>query len=95
MSVRSLGSAVPASPAATHRRRIGLDPSAVHDHRLGTCIWTVTSLARPLPATYRTGRTHLDGGITFTPGGTALVGPNNHWANRAQNPLVIWPTLLG
>jgi hypothetical protein len=55
----------------------------------------VTSLSQPLPATCRTGHTRLDGGITFTPGGTALIGPNNHWAKRRQNPLIIWPTLLG
>ena len=71
---------------------------AVGNSVLATCTWTVTSLSRPLPASCRTGHSHLDGGITFTPGGTALVGPSNHWANihpRGQNPLVIWPTLLG
>lgn len=71
---------------------------AAGSYQLGTCTWTVTSLSQPLPAACRAGHTHLDGEITFTPGGTALVGPSNHWANmhsRGQNPLVIWPTLLG
>ena len=71
---------------------------AVGNSELATCTWTVISLSRPLPATCRTGHSHLDGGIAFTPGGTTLVGPSNHWANihaRGQNPLVIWPTLLG
>jgi hypothetical protein len=71
---------------------------AVGNSELATCTWNVTSLSRPLPASCRTGYSHLDGEITFTPGGTALVGPSNHWANihaRGQNPLVIWLTLLG
>jgi WD40 repeat protein len=68
---------------------------AVGSYQLATCTWNVTSLSQQLPATCRTGHTHLGGGITFTSGGTAIVGPNNHWANRGQDPLIIWPTLLG
>jgi hypothetical protein len=41
------------------------------------------------------GHTHLDGGITFTADRTAIVGPNNHWAARRQDLLIIWPTLFG
>jgi len=44
---------------------------AVGSYQLATCIWNVTSLSRPLPATCRTGQTHLDGGITFTADRTA------------------------
>jgi WD40 repeat protein len=68
---------------------------AVGSYQLASCIWKVTGLAQPLPATCHTGHTHLDGGITFASGGTKLVGPNNHWASRGQNPLIVWPTLLG
>jgi hypothetical protein len=78
------------SPDGTRLTAVG-----VGGHQLATCTWTVTSPSQPLPATCRTGHTHLDGEITFTPGGTAIVGPNPHWANRPQNPLIIWPTLLG
>ena len=78
------------SPDGTRLTAVGVGGS-----QLATCTWTVTSLSQPLPATCRTGHTHLDGEITFTPGGTAIVGPNPHWANRPQNPLIIWPTLLG
>src|SRR5262249_4526904 len=76
----------------------GLTAVAVGHPERAPCTWTVTSLSRPLPAPCRTGHSHLDGEITFTPGGTTLVGPSNHWANmhaRGQNPLVTWPTLLG
>jgi WD40 repeat protein len=90
------------TPSTSHSYALRYSPNgtqltavAVGSYQLGTCTWTVTSLSQPLPATCRTGHTHLDGGITFTPGGTVLVGPSNHWANRAQNPLIIWPTLLG
>jgi len=93
------------TPSAGHSYALAYSPDgtrltavAVGNSQLATCTWTVTSLSRPLPATCRTGHSHLDGGITFTPGGTTLVGPSNHWANihaRGQNPLVIWPTLLG
>lgn len=71
---------------------------ALGGYELVTCTWNVTSLARPLPAACRAGHSHLDGEITFTPGGTVLVGPSNRWANlhsRGQNPLIIWPTLHG
>jgi len=90
------------TPSASHSYALTYSPDgtrltavAVGSYQLGTCTWTVTSLSQPLPATCRTSHTHLDGEITFTPGGTTLVGPNNHWANRGQNPLTIWPTLLG
>jgi WD40 repeat protein len=90
------------TPLARHSYALTYSPDgtrltavAVGSYQLGACTWTVTSLSQPPPGTCRTGHTHLDGEITFTPGGTALVGPSNHWANRAQNPLIIWPTLLG
>jgi len=68
---------------------------AVGGSRLATCTWNVTSLSRPLPAACRTGSTHLDGDITFAPGGTTLVGPDPREWNKPQDSLVIWPTLLG
>jgi hypothetical protein len=68
---------------------------AVGSYQLATCTWNVTSLPQPLPAACRAGHTRLDGGITFASGRTAIVGPNNHWASRGQDPLIIWPTLLG
>lgn len=90
------------TPSAGHSYALTYSPDgtrltavAVGSYELATCTWSVTSLAQPLPATCRTGHTHLDGGIAFTPGGTTLVGPSNHWADRGQNPLIIWPTLLG
>ena len=68
---------------------------AVGGSRLATCTWNVTSLSRPLPAACRTGSTHLDGDITFAPGGTTLVRPDPRQWNKPQDSLVIWPTLLG
>jgi hypothetical protein len=68
---------------------------AVGSYQAATCTWNVTSLTRPLPATCRTGHTHIDGSITFTRDGTAIAGPNPRWAGKPQNPLIIWPTLLG
>ena len=90
------------TPSAGHSFAFTYSPNgtrltavAVGSYQLATCTWNVTNLSQPLPSTCRTGHTHLDGGITFTSARTAIVGPNNHWANRGQDPLIIWPTLLG
>jgi hypothetical protein len=60
---------------------------------LTTCTRNVTSVSRPMPASCQAGHTNLDGAITFTPGGTAIVGPDPQGANKPSNTLSIWPPL--
>jgi WD40 repeat protein len=57
------------------------------------CSWNTTSLSQPLPADCRTDHFSIPGAFTFTPGRTAIVGPDPRGANRLTNTLSIWPPL--
>ena len=59
------------------------------------CSWNTTSLSQPLPADCRTDHFSIPGAFTFTPGRTAIVGPDPRGANRLTNTLSIWPPLPG